>query len=473
MRVFRTSFSLLAVLASLSVASTSISYAVNGNKYNVDEVITRDVTILGGGSGGTYSAVRLNDLGKSVAVVEASGRLGGNTETYTDPGTGTTIEIGVEFFHNFTVVTDYFARLGVALTTAEAGPNTNASVVNTYVDFLTSQPDPSYVFPDFTAALGAYAAQLIQYPYLDFGFDLPSPVPSDLLLPFDQFITKYSLDALVPFVWIWCQGIGDLLNTPTIYVMKYLGLSSLQSLETGFLTTALHDNSLLYLSAETILGGNVLYNSTVLAVKRTDDYVQTVIQQGSKITLIQSSQLIVAIPPTVENMEVFDSTHQENRLFKQFTYSEYFTALLRNTGIPDTVRLSNVSPGVSFSLAPPPCIYAIDQTGVSGLVAVTYISTAPTQGDEIADLVVQQIKSVEFEGKADVEEEALYAVKSNHRPFELVVDADAIKSGFYKDLYSLQGEKRTWWTGAAWHAHDSSLIWRFTEGLLGNITEAV
>lgn len=123
-------FSLLAVLAILPFASGSTSYTINGNKYDVDEVITRDITILGGGSGGTYSAIRLNDLGKSVAVVEASGRLGGNTETYTDPGTGTTIEIGVTFFHNFTVVTDYFARLGVALTIAQAGPNTNASVAN-------------------------------------------------------------------------------------------------------------------------------------------------------------------------------------------------------------------------------------------------------------------------------------------------------------------------------------------------------
>lgn len=275
------------------------------------------------------------------------------------------------------------------------------TVISRYVDFLTGQPDPNYVFPDFTAALGAYAAQLFQYPYLDLGFDLPDPVPADLLLPFGQFITKYSLEALVPFAWIWCQGIGDLLRTPTIYIMKYLGLSSLQSLGEGFLTTSLHDNSLLYLSAQTILGSNVLYNSTMLAVKRSNDHVQTVIQQGSKITLIQSSQLVVAIPPTVENTKVFDTTHQENRLFSQFTYSEYFTALLRNTGIPDTTRLSNVSPGVPFSLAPPPNIYAIDQTGVSGLVAVTYISTTPTTGDEIADLVVGQIKNVQIEGKGD------------------------------------------------------------------------
>lgn len=204
---------------------------------------------------------------------------------------------------------------------------------------------------------------------------------------------------MVPFAWIWCQGIGDLLATPTIYIMKYLGLSSLQSLQEGFLATALHDNSLLYLSAERVLGSNVLYNSTILAVKRTNDYVQTVIKQGSKTTLIKSSQLIVAIPPTVQNMKVFDSTHQENRLFSQFTYSEYFTALLRGTGIPDTVSLSNVSPGANFSLPLPPNVYAVGQTGVSGLVAVTYVSTTATVGDEIANLVVEQIKNVQVEGK--------------------------------------------------------------------------
>jgi hypothetical protein len=127
---------------------------------------------------------------------------------------------------------------------------------------------------------------------------------------------------MVPFTWLFCQGIGELVSTPTVYVMKYFGLSSLQGLETGFLASALHDNSLLYLSAQAILGANVLYNSKILAIKRDNEGVQVVIQQSSKLTLIHSSQLVVAIPPTVDNMKPFDTTHQENRLFKQWTYSE-------------------------------------------------------------------------------------------------------------------------------------------------------
>jgi hypothetical protein len=54
----------------------------------------------------------------------------------------------------------------------------------------------------------------------------------------------------------------------------------------------------------------------------------------------------------------------------------------------------------------------------------------------------------------------------SHGPFELTVPPADIAAGFYKKLYGLQGHKRTFYTGAALHSHDSSLLWRFTEGLL-------
>jgi hypothetical protein len=55
-------------------------------------------------------------------------------------------------------------------------------------------------------------------------------------------------------------------------------------------------------------------------------------------------------------------------------------------------------------------------------------------------------------------------------PFGLTVPASAITSGFYKKVYALQGEKNTFYTGAAFIAHDSPLLWEFTKALLPNIT---
>src|SRR5882762_9070994 len=74
-------------------------------------VIRRDVAIIGGGSTGTYSAIRLRDLGKSVVVVEAKGRIGGHTELYVDPATGTTSNMGVVVWHNLPEARSYLARL--------------------------------------------------------------------------------------------------------------------------------------------------------------------------------------------------------------------------------------------------------------------------------------------------------------------------------------------------------------------------
>ena len=45
------------------------------------EGVEADVVIIGGGSSGTYAAVRLHDLGKSVIVVEQDDVLGGHTNT--------------------------------------------------------------------------------------------------------------------------------------------------------------------------------------------------------------------------------------------------------------------------------------------------------------------------------------------------------------------------------------------------------
>jgi hypothetical protein len=50
------------------------------------------------------------------------------------------------------------------------------------------------------------------------------------------------------------------------------------------------------------------------------------------------------------------------------------------------------------------------------------------------------------------------------------VPTGAIKAGFYRKLYALQGRNRTFYTGAAFHTHDSSLLWQFTEALLPRIT---
>jgi hypothetical protein len=61
------------------------------------------------------------------------------------------------------------------------------------------------------------------------------------------------------------------------------------------------------------------------------------------------------------------------------------------------------------------------------------------------------------------------AFYSRHTPFELTVPASAIASGFYRQLNALQGHRDTFYTGAAFDTHDSSLLWQYTDTILPKV----
>lgn len=195
--------------------------------YNAANVITRNMLIIGSSSSGTYSAIKLRDLKTSVAVVEAKGLLGGHTKTWTDPVTKGKVDLRVIVFHNNDLVRKYFGRYQISLTKASPVPG-----VRKFYNSHSGKIVPGYIppSPNFTT----YAAQLAKYPYLEFGFDLPDPVPNNLVLSFGNFVKKYNLGGFVRFATGFCQGVGDILKLPSIYIFKYISLSVLQNIQTGF-----------------------------------------------------------------------------------------------------------------------------------------------------------------------------------------------------------------------------------------------
>ncbi|TVY91711.1 Beta-cyclopiazonate dehydrogenase [Lachnellula willkommii] len=461
----------------LSGPNSPAAYEVNGRTYQCHRVISQDISIVGGGSAGTYAAVRLQALGKTVLLIEQTDRLGGNTQTYHDPVSNKTVDYGVRIWHDMPEVRNYFAHLNVSLV------RTNFStpgVTTRYVDFNTGQVNLTYVRPDTKLAFQEYSAQAAKYPFLDYGFELPSPVPEDLLLPLGEFVKKWSLESLVPTLWQNNQGIGNLLQTPTIYVLKYFGNSIIQGFQTGFLTTANRDNSALYEAASRVLDPNVLYSSTILAMEReTKSGVQIVVKTPTETILVKSKKLVIAVQPLLADMASFDLSVSEQSLFAQFKSNEYFAGVLKNTGIPDNISLTNIDASQPYALPQPPNLYSIAQTGIPGFQTVTYLgatntdlSTATTNPDNgaIQQAILDGLMKLDIRDKNAKPE---FAAASVHAPFELTVSADAIEGGFYGELYGLQGRRNTWYTSATFHVHDSSLIWRFTEGLLANITAGV
>jgi NAD(P)-binding Rossmann-like domain len=437
--------------------------------WKAEDIITCDVVIIGGGASGTYSAIRLRDMNQSIVLIEHKDRLGGHTETFTDPTTHAKFDIGVRVWHDIDVVKNFFARFDVP---TETTFQTTPGVVTDFVDFRTGALVPGFTPSDPTAAFGAYAAQIAQYPYLEVGFDLPDPVPADLLLPFGDFVAKYNLSAVVNVIFENNQGIGDLLTTPTIYVVKLFGLSIIQGIQTGFLTTARHDNSELYEKAQAVLSAaNVLLlRSHVIATKRdsNDGYAKLLVSTPSGLKLIKAKKIILTIPPTIQNLAHFDLDNTERSLFSQFSTSGYYTALIRNSSIPDNVAVQNIGADTLYNLPVLPGIYGTSPTGIPGLQNVLYGSPTSLSSDQVKRDIIKGVRQLNNAGTLPTTTPE-FSVFSTHSPFEFTVPSSAIQGGFYKKLNALQGRRYMFYNGAAFHTHDSSMLWQFTEALLPHV----
>jgi hypothetical protein len=432
-------------------------------EYNFTDVITRDVCIVGGGSSGTYAAIRLRDLGKSVVVVEHKDRMGGHTQTYTDPQTGRTVDFGVQALQNLDIVKNYFKRFNIPLVTMNFS---SPGVTSTYVDLSTGKEVAGYVPSDPREALAGYVAQLSKYPYVETGFNLTYPVPEDLLLPFGDFVTKYSLQGVVRLIFEYAE-VADLLNLSTLYVFKAFGTDLIRDLEIGFLTTATHDISELYEKATTELGQDVLLNSYTVAMDRdaAGAYAKVVVKTPNGLKLIRAKKILLTIPPKLYNLAGWDLSSNETSLFAQFRNVGYYISLLRHTGIPDNVEISNVGTDTPYNLPILPGAYVIEPTAVPGLHTVYFGSDHALPDAQVEAAIIGSISRLATAGTLPTTVPYL-EIFSSHTPYELRVPAKAIKDGFYKELYGLQGQRRTYYTGAAFHTQDSGLLWQFTETLL-------
>jgi hypothetical protein len=452
-------------LASGLTAVTLASHAL-GHRPRPSRV-RRDVCILGGGSSGTHAALRLRDLGSSVALVERTHRLGGHAQTYFDDASGVPINIGVVVFENVELVRDYFARLNVSAIPADfSGPPPLP------IDFSTGRLVEDYAPPDPAAAgaaLYAYRQILAQkLPYLDDGFELPARVPEDLAMPFGRFVEKYSLQALFPTVFLFGQGLGDILAAPSIYVLKNFSAAVVDSiLGTGFLTVPA-GVSTIYDGAALELGSDVLYESKVLSVERgcRGQYpISVKLSTPEGEVVVESKKLLVAFPPSPKGFASFDFTGSERSLFSSFRPNHYSTGVVRLSGISDATTLQNTGNRTPYALPSLPGVYALSPTGAPGLWNVKYGSPTLLEDRAVQQAIARDVRRIARAGSAPVSLEG-FAIFRNHSPFELMASSREVASGFYRRVNGLQGFRDTFYTGATFQTHDSSLIWRFNESLL-------
>jgi len=429
--------------------------------------IVRDVVVLGGGSAGTYTAVRLRNLGKSVVVLEKQGRLGGHTQTETV--NGVPIDIGVQVFEGLNpLVKAYCAQLNVPLVNATLGggpPGVN-------VDFRTG--DPVAIPPTDPVALGTALGTYLhvlqtQFPYLDSGFNLPNPVPPDLLAPFGDFVTKYGLDPLVPTGFSFGQGAGDFLGDPAIYVLKLFSLAVASAIATSTFVNVPTGNSSIYDAAAAFLGGDAIVDATIIAVLRGPNGVEVLAETPNGPVCVRAGKVVVAFPPTLLNLAPLLPDPLELSLFSRFKSNYYGTSLVQVSGLPPFTAINNVAAGTRDNLPVLPGLYGLEPTPLEGYYVALYGNTSFLPDNFVKNDIVSSINRLASSGTFPNAQFGGFTVFSGHAPFEMMVSANDIAAGFYSKVNALQGHNRTYYTSAAFQTNDSSQIWRFTEELLPQI----
>jgi hypothetical protein len=98
---------------------------------------------------------------------------------------------------------------------------------------------------------------------------------------------------------------------------------------------------------------------------------------------IQAKKLPLAIPPRLENLIGFDLDATEISLFRQQSNTGHFTAIIKNTGLPNNIEVRNFSVNTLYNVPFVPGLYFVQAIDISGFFNVKYCSPI-TFSDEAA-----------------------------------------------------------------------------------------
>lgn len=430
----------------VAVAALASAQSLVRSDYAPSDIIERDVAVIGGGASGTYGAVRLGDYGQSVVLIEKDNVLGGHCEGYSIPETGQMLDYGVDNFQNITVVRNFFAKFNLDLI-----PYTSYAKSSQYADFSTGTVYSNHSLPppDFST----YINQLERFPYLDWGWDLPEPVPEELVLPFGQFIKKHSLEDIAYMLASFATGNGHSLDQTTAYILKSVDKAFIEAMQGGNVMSS-SANWELYNRAQKHLGSDALVSSIVVASHRPDDgsKARLAVDTPSGRKLIIAKKILVAMPQTFQNMYYLGLDSHEHSIFNQFTNTALYVGLVKDTGVvPDYTNTLGVDLDNLYDIPSIPGIVQLQSTEVAGVYRFWYSAEASKTEKEVKADTLATIKRLT--GK-----DATFMVFGNHTPYQLAVSPNAIRNGFYNGLTALQGHRNTWYTGSAFMAPHTAAV---------------
>ncbi|KAK5651937.1 hypothetical protein OQA88_11479 [Cercophora sp. LCS_1] len=467
---------------------------INVLDFDPSDVINKDVAIIGGGAAGSHAAVRLREnYGKGVVVVERETTLGGHVNTYIDRETGQVHDYGVAVYFPYEDAMDFFTQVNVT-TYLNPGFGNNREV---YADFTTGQTVANYAGADAGrgfAAMKKYHDLTTEKGYDKITqpgyFNLPpgKDIPEDLLLPLGGFVKKYAIEDLLPLMYpTTAGGIGSRGNFtqlltltfmkafPTAWYKAYLGEVPMYRVEGG--------NQNLYTKIAAILGTDVLYESRLVETHRTDTGVELVIQDktGGK-KLIKAKKLLMAIPPSRENIAPLDLSTSESAHFNKTKYGRSHTGIVRHSRLPRNVTLRNTPLSAAENPLSPflktPFVMSFSHYGGASDLFSLGVSGNDYYAFDVE--AAQKTAQRNLEALADVGtipplggEVLGFVAWSDHGVGGFGVSAEDMRAGWMDGMNRLQGARSTWYTGSGIAADFTTMLWKFNDEVLKRMVKTM
>jgi hypothetical protein len=166
----------------------------------------------------------------------------------------------------------------------------------------------------------------------------------------------------------------------------------------------------------------------------------------------------------------WDLTPEEYAVFSQYvTANAYWTGLVRNVGLNQSVDIINAAACTPFKIPVLPALYYMSPTGMlEDTWWIKFGADTPTLTDaQVKSYVERQITTLQRANNVAVTKPEWLSFES-HTPFHLQVTPEAIRDGFFRNLTALQGglEGTMFYTGAAFHTQASTLLWQFNQDVV-------
>ena len=384
------------------------------------------------------------------------------------------LNYGVLAYIDYGGAKDFFGRFNISL---QPFVQFNASTVRVDLEngeIVAGGSSPS--LSATTSALGKYISIIKQWDdiLLPGYWDFPDgDIPSDLLLPWANFIAKYGLEDIEPALQL-VAGISINSTIPALYNIMNFGTPAASGYLNGtFFDPSPFDNSLIYSKAKLLLAPDLMLATTVLHATRDKNGVTLLVENrhtGAR-AVIKAKRLLVTFPLTPANLFPLHLDELESKVLGTFTESSLYTAVVQTNIIP-----SNTS--VRFARNVGPYSLEISWNGDPHFFSIILAGGAHGSGS------MEALQIIEDTFKKLANSEAFSPSKDETPWFDIVAFSDhsgvvynqtaqQLQEGLIKQLYALQGHHSTWYTGSVWCSGFSSNVWAFTDTVLPKLLDSV